>query len=136
MNVTRRVAGLAAAAALLACHPGVSRAQQQTTYPNVKFKGRLQAEFRTSDIESTNPDGSPAAVNTVVSNEFFLRRFYVEADGYVARNVRVKMELNATRRAVNLEDAWVDVGLGRWLTWRAGQEKKPVERQELISSSL
>ena len=134
--MTRRVAGLVAAAALLASLPGVSRAQQQPTYPNVKFKGRLQAEFRTSDIESTNADGSPAAVNTVVSNEFFLRRFYVEADGYVARNVRVKMELNATRRAVNLEDAWVDVGLGRWLTWRAGQEKKPVERQELISSSL
>jgi hypothetical protein len=37
---------------------------------------------------------------------------------------------------VNLEDAWVDVGLGRFLTWRVGQEKKPVERQELISSSL
>lgn len=130
--MTRRVAGLAAAAALLACQPGV--AQQQ--YPNVRFRGRLQAEFRTSDIESTNADGTPATVNTVVGNEFFLRRFYVEADGYVAPSVRVKMELNATRRALNLEDAFVDVGLGRWVTWRAGQEKKPVERQELISSNL
>jgi len=102
----------------------------------MSFKGCLQAEFRTSDIESTNADGSPATVNTVVSNEFFLRRFQVEADGYVARSVRVKMELNATRRAVNLEDAWVDIGLGRWLTWRAGQEKKSVERQELTSSNL
>ncbi|HEX8906491.1 MAG TPA: porin, partial [Longimicrobiaceae bacterium] len=135
--MTRRHAGIAAVLSLLACTAGAARAQQQPpTYPNVKFKGRLQTEFRTSDIESTNADGSPAAVNTVVSNEFFVRRFYVEADGYLARSVRVKMELNATRRTVNLEDAWVDVGLGRWITWRAGQEKKPVERQELISSSL
>ncbi|MFL5382831.1 MAG: porin [Longimicrobiaceae bacterium] len=134
--MTRRNAATAAVLALLACAPAIARAQQQPTYPNVKFKGRLQTEFRTSDIQSTNADGTPAAVNTVVSNEFFLRRFYVEADGYLAPSVRVKMELNATRRAVNLEDAWVDVGLGRFLTWRVGQEKKPVERQELVSSSL
>jgi len=134
--VTRRNAATAAVLALLACAPAIAHAQQQPTYPNVRFKGRLQTEFRTSDIESTNADGTPAEVNTVVSNEFFLRRFYVEADGYLARSIRVKMELNATRRAVNLEDAWVDVGLGRFVTWRAGQEKKPVERQELISSSL
>jgi hypothetical protein len=72
----------------------------------------------------------------VVGNEIFIRRFYLEADVQIARNIRAKMELNATRRAVNLEDAWVDVGLGRFLTWRVGQEKKPVERQELVSSSL
>ena len=124
----------AAAAALMACLPAAGRAQVQ--YPVAKFKGRLQTEFRTSDIHSTNADGTPAAVNTVVGNEIFIRRFYLEADVQVARNVRAKLELNATRRAVNLEDAWVDVGLGRFLTWRVGQEKKPVERQELISSSL
>ncbi|HEX8245328.1 MAG TPA: porin [Longimicrobium sp.] len=134
--MTQPHAGLAAILTLLACAARPVRAQQQPTYPNVKFKGRLQTEFRTSDVHSTNTDGTPAAMNTVVSNEFFIRRFYVEADGWVARSVHVKMELNATRRAVNLEDAWVDVGLGRCLTWRAGQEKKPVERQELISSSL
>src|SRR5689334_19473418 len=135
MTVTARVSRYAAAAALLACLPGAARAQAQVQYPNAKFKGRLQTEFRTSDIHSTAAGGTPAAVNTVVGNEFFIRRFYLEADVQVARNVRAKMELNATRRAVNLEDAWVDVGLSRFLTWRVGQEKKPVERQELMSSS-
>ena len=134
--MTHRHAGLALIA-LLACAPSIAAAQQQQTqYPNVKFKGRLQTEFRTSDIHSTNADGTPAAVNTVVGNEFFVRRFYLEAGGDIAKSVHFKMELNATRRAVNLEDAWVDVDLGRFLTWRAGQEKKPVERQELMSSNL
>lgn len=118
---------------MLAWLPGDSAAQAQ--YPSARFKGRVQVEFRTSDIRSTNADGTPATVNTVVGNEFFLRRFYVEADARIAANVRAKMELNATRRAVNLEDAYIDVGLGRFMTWRAGQEKKPVERQELYSSS-
>jgi len=135
-TVIRRTGGIAAAAALLACLPGTARGQAQAQYPSVKFKGRVQAEFRTSDIHSTNADGTPAAVNTVVGNEFFIRRFYLEAAGSVARGVRFKLELNATRRAVNLEDAWAEVDLGRYVTWRAGQEKKPVERQELLSSNL
>ncbi|HEX8452031.1 MAG TPA: hypothetical protein VF647_08040, partial [Longimicrobium sp.] len=80
--MTRRHAGLAAVLTLLACAASPARAQQQPTYPNVKFKGRLQTEFRTSNVHSTNADGTPAAVNTVVSNEFFIRRFYVEADGW------------------------------------------------------
>ncbi|HKP76857.1 MAG TPA: porin [Longimicrobiaceae bacterium] len=133
MNAATRISRYAAAAALLACLPGAGRAQAQ--YLSARFKGRLQTEFRTSDIHSTNADGTPAAVNTVVGNEFFIRRFYVEADVRVAQHVRAKMELNATRRALNLEDAYVDVGLGRFVTWRVGQEKKPVERQELVSSS-
>lgn len=133
MTAIRRISGGAAAAVLLACLPDVGSAQAQ--YPSARFKGRLQTEFRTSDIRSTNADGTPATVNTVVGNEFFLRRFYVEADVRIARNVRAKMELNATRRAVNLEDAYAEVDLSRYLTWRAGQEKKPVERQEIYSSS-
>jgi hypothetical protein len=134
MTVIARVPRYVAAAALLACLPAAGRAQVQ--YPAAKFKGRLQTEFRTSDIHSTAADGTPAAVNTVVGNEIFIRRFYLEADVQVARNVRAKLELNATRRAVNLEDAWVELGLSRFLSWRVGQEKKPVERQELLSSSL
>jgi len=130
MNATR-ITRYAAAALLLAALPGQARAQ----YPTAKFKGRLQAEFRTSDVSSTNPDGSLAPVNTVVGNEFFLRRFYLEADAQIAANIHAKLELNAVRRAVNLEDAWVDVGLGRFVTWRFGQEKKPVERLEIMSSS-
>jgi hypothetical protein len=128
-RVSRCAAG---AALLLAALPGAARAQ----YPTAKFKGRLQAEFRTSDIHSANADGTPATINTVVGNEFFLRRFYLEADAQIAESIHAKMELNATRRAVNLEDAWVDVGLGRFVTWRFGQEKKPVERLEVMSSSL
>jgi hypothetical protein len=119
------------AAALLLGAPRTLRAQ----YPTGAVHGRIQAEFRTSDIHSQNADGTDADLNTVVNNEFFLRRAYVEFTAQLAANIRAKLEVNATRRAVNLEDAYIDVGLGRFLTWRAGQEKKPIERQELNSSS-
>jgi hypothetical protein len=107
----------------------------QAQYPTGAVHGRIQAEFRTSDIHTQNADGTEAALNSVVNNEFFLRRAYVEFTAQLAANIRAKLEVNATRRAVNLEDAYIDVGLGRFLTWRAGQEKKPIERQELNSSS-
>ncbi|HET6764887.1 MAG TPA: porin [Longimicrobiaceae bacterium] len=115
-------AGTAAAAMLVL--PGMAHAQ----YPTAKLQGRLQPEFRTSDI--TTP-----TLNTVPGNEFLLRRAYVEFSAQLAENVRSKVEVNATRRAVNLEDAWLEVDLGRYVTWRAGQEKKPVERLEIMSSS-
>jgi hypothetical protein len=111
---------LAAALAL----PAAAQAQ----YPTAKIQGRLQPEFRTSDIET-------APLNTVPGNEFFIRRAYVEFSAQLAENVRSKVEVNATRRAVNLEDAWLEVDLGRYVTWRAGQEKKPVERLEVMSSN-
>jgi len=115
-------AGLAAAAMLVL--PATAHAQ----YPTAKLQGRLQPEFRTSDITTT-------PLNTVPGNEFFVRRAYVEFSAQLAENVRTKVEVNATRRAVNLEDAWLEVDLGRYVTWRAGQEKKPVERLEIMSSS-
>jgi hypothetical protein len=111
-------------AAALAALPGAAHAQ----YPTAKLQGRLQPEFRTSDIVTT-------PVNTVPGNEFFLRRAYVEFSAQLAENVRSKVEVNATRRAVNLEDAWLEVDLGKYVTWRAGQEKKPVERLEIMSSN-
>ena len=129
------VAGMTARGA--AAQAGDSaRARPAAPRIGVSFKGRFQAEFRTSDVRSTNADGTPATVNTVMSNEFFVRRLYLEAVGRPAPGVQVKLEVNATRRAVNLEDAWAEIALGPWLTWRAGQEKKPVERQEILSSSL
>ncbi|MDB4948233.1 MAG: hypothetical protein JWM27_882 [Gemmatimonadetes bacterium] len=97
-------------------------------YPTAKLQGRLQPELRTSDI--TTP-----GVNTVPGSEFLLRRAYIEFSAQLAENVRSKVEVNATRRAVNLEDAWLEVDLGKYVTWRAGQEKKPVERLEIMSSS-
>jgi hypothetical protein len=104
--------------------PAAAHAQ----YPTAKIQGRLQPEFRTSDIK-TEP------LNTVPGNEFFIRRAYVEFSAQIAENVRTKVEVNATRRAVNLEDAWLEVDFGKYVTWRAGQEKKPVERLEVMSSN-
>jgi hypothetical protein len=104
-------------------------------YPTGALHGRLQTEFRTSDIKTTDASGNPAAINQVVGNEIFVRRAYLEFSAQLASNITSKLEVNFTRRAVNLEDAYVDVGLGRFVTWRAGQEKKPIERQEINSSN-
>jgi hypothetical protein len=127
-RISVRILGAAALALAL---PAAARAQ----YPTAKLQGRLQTEFRTSDVRSLNADGSEAAVNTSLSNEIFLRRAYVEFSAQLAENVTSKVEVNVTRRQVNLEDAWLQVGLGRFVNLRAGQEKKPVERLELNSSS-
>lgn len=122
---------LPAAAALALAAPATLLAQ----YPTGSLHGRLQGEFRTSDISTQNADGTPAALNQIVGNEFFIRRAYLEFSAQLASNITGKLEVNATRRAVNLEDAYIDVGLGKLLTWRVGQEKKPIERQELNSSN-
>jgi hypothetical protein len=127
VNLARAISAAAIALAL----PAAAHAQ----YPTAKLQGRLQAEFRTSDIKTLNADGTEAAVNTSLNNEFFIRRAYVEFSAQLAENVTSKVEVNATRRSVNLEDAWLQVGLGRFVNLRAGQEKKPVERLELNSSS-
>ncbi|HSU13248.1 porin [Longimicrobium sp.] len=122
---------LCAAAALALGAPATLLAQ----YPTGSLHGRLQGEFRTSDIHTQNADGTDAALNQVVGNEFFIRRAYLEFGAQLASNITGKLEVNFTRRTVNLEDAYVDVGLGRFLSWRVGQEKKPMERQELNSSN-
>jgi hypothetical protein len=131
LRFVRATRPLAAAAALALAAPAALLAQ----YPTGALHGRLQTEFRTSDIKTQNPDGTPAALNQVVGNEIFVRRAYLEFTAQLASNITGKLEVNATRRAVNLEDAFIDVGLGRFLTWRVGQEKKPIERQELNSSN-
>lgn len=113
-----------------------SAAPAMAQYPTAKLKGRLHTEFRTSNITSENADGTPAALNTVPSNEFFLRRAYLEFAAQLAENIHAKAEVNVTRRQANLEDAYIEVGLGRFVSWRFGQEKKPIERQEITSSNL
>src|SRR4051812_49480328 len=119
---TVRACTLLSAAALLLGAPRALRAQ----YPTGAVHGRIQAEFRTSDIHTQNADGTDAALNTNLNNEFFLRRAYGEVAAQLTANIPGKLEGNAPPPAVNLEDAYLHVGLARLLTSRAGQGKKPI----------
>ncbi len=137
----------------------------QTTYPNVRFQGRLQEHAYYFD---NDPYGSTTGPNS----NFFTRRARLEARGQISEYVTVFIQpsfeggrpLSATTSctpvvvnsplpdtvAVNcsintntglrLRDAWIDVRLTRpeaktSITVRMGQEKRPFGRYELTSSN-
>src|SRR5215212_6713474 len=149
----------------LALVTGVSVAQAQTTYPNVKVTGRLQEQFYYFGNEDY------ASVVGAQSN-FFTRRARIEARGNISENVVVYIQPSfeggrnlsnvATtctstvvpagggtptltcrttgRSGLRLRDAWIDVrftkeGNPGAFYLRAGQEKRPYSRYELTSSN-
>ena len=149
----------------LALVTGVSVAQAQTTYPNVKVTGRLQEQFYYFD----NTD---YAATVGPKSNFFTRRARIEARGNISENVIVYIQPSfeggrnlsnvATtctssavpagggtptitckttgRSGLRLRDAWIDVrftkeGNPGTLYLRAGQEKRPYSRYELTSSN-
>jgi hypothetical protein len=149
----------------LALVTGVSVAQAQTTYPNVKVTGRLQEQFYYFD----NTD---YAATVGPQSNFFTRRARIEARGNISENVIVYIQPSfeggrnlsnvATtctssavpagggtptitckttgRSGLRLRDAWIDVrftkeGNPGTLYLRAGQEKRPYSRYELTSSN-
>jgi hypothetical protein len=142
-----------------------STAQAQTTYPNVKFMGRLQTQFYYFDND-------PYAAATGPNGNFFLRRARLEARGNISENVIVFIQpsfeggrnLNSVvttctssavpagggtpvitcrttgRSGIRLRDAWIDVRFAREgsrgaFYLRGGQEKRPFSRYELTSSN-
>jgi hypothetical protein len=144
---------------------GLSAAQAQTTYPNVKVTGRLQEQFYYFGNEDY------ASVVGAQSN-FFTRRARIEARGNISENVVVYIQPSfeggrnlsnvATtctstvvpagggtptltcrttgRSGLRLRDAWIDVrftkeGNPGAFYLRAGQEKRPYSRYELTSSN-
>jgi hypothetical protein len=128
--------------ALAAVAAGLSTAQAQSTYPDVKVTGRLQEQFYWFD------HGDYPALGT--ESNIFTRRARIEARGHIAENVSFYIQPSfeggrtisgsGTRGGVRLRDAWIDVRMGREdakgaFYLRAGQEKRPFSRCELTSST-
>lgn len=128
----------------------------QTTYPNVRLSGRLQEQFYYFGNEDY-------AATTGARSNFFTRRARIEARGQISENVTVYIQPSfeggrnlsgvvttctgtpltcrtTGRSGLRLRDAWIDVrfspeGNKGALYLRAGQEKRPYSRYELISSN-
>jgi hypothetical protein len=144
---------------------GLSTAQAQTTYPNVKVTGRLQEQFYYFGNEDY-------AATTGPKTNVFTRRARIEARGNISENVIVYIQptfeggrnLNSVattctstavpagggtptiscrttgRSGFRLRDAWIDVRFAKEGSkgsfWiRGGQEKRPYSRYELTSSN-
>jgi hypothetical protein len=159
-----RVRGTASGIAL-ALVLGMSSAEGQTTYPNVKLSGRLQEQF----YYFSNEDFA-AAVGP--QSNVFTRRARIEARGQISENVAVYIQPSfeggrnlsgvATtctstpvgagggtpiltcrttgRSGLRLRDAYIDVRFSPEASksavyLRAGQEKRPFSRYELTSSN-
>jgi hypothetical protein len=149
----------------LALVTGLGVAQAQTTYPNVKFAGRLQEQFYYFD-------NTPYSATVGPQTNFFTRRARIEARGNISENVIVFIQPSfeggrnlsgvtttctssavpagggtptitcrtTGRSGLRLRDAWIDVRFTKEGTkgafyLRGGQEKRPYSRYELTSSN-
>ena len=130
-----------ARAALIALAPATAAAQapapQQASYPSIRVGGRLHVQAYWLDNEAYGPVLGPAS-------SFFIRRARIEAVGalteFVSFVIQPSFE-NAAGREPNLRlrDAYIDVRLtpataGTSIALRVGQEKRPFNRLELLSS--
>jgi hypothetical protein len=131
-------------------------ASAQTTYPNVKISGRLQEHFYYFGNEDYAATVGP-------QSNVFTRRARIEARGEISENVVVYVQPSfeggrnlsnlvttctgtplvcrtTGRSGIRLRDAYIDVRFTPeasrgTLYLRAGQEKRPVSRYELLSSN-
>jgi hypothetical protein len=134
----------------------VSSASGQTTYPNIKLSGRLQEQFYYFSNEDYAATVGPRS-------NFLTRRARIEARGQISENVAVYIQPSfeggrnlsgvvttctgtpltcrtTGRSGIRLRDAYIDVrfspeGRKGALYLRAGQEKRPYSRYELLSST-
>jgi hypothetical protein len=134
----------------------VATAGAQTTYPNVRLSGRLQQHFYYFDNEDYTATVGP-------KSNSFTRRARIEARGQISENVGVYIQPSfeggrnlsslvttctgtplvcrtTGRSGIRLRDAYIDVRFSPEaskgaLYLRAGQEKRPVSRYELLSSN-
>ncbi len=160
-SLVRRVLG----GTTLALATGVSLAQAQTTYPNVKVSGRLQEQFYYFDNDDYTATAGPRS-------NVFTRRARIEARGNISENVSVYIQPSfeggrnlsgvtttctssvvpagggaptitcrtTGRSGLRLRDAYIDVRFTREgskgaFYLRGGQEKRPYSRYELTSSN-
>jgi phosphate-selective porin O/P len=141
---------------LLAMTIAIGSADAQTTYPNIRLSGRLQEQFYYFGNEDYAATVGPRS-NT------FTRRARIEARGQISENVAVYIQPSfeggrnlssvvttctgtpltcrtTGRSGLRLRDAYIDVrfspeGSKGALYLRAGQEKRPYSRYELVSST-
>jgi Phosphate-selective porin O and P len=107
----------------------------QTTYPSVRIAGRLQTQayyFDNEDLQAT----------TGPSSTFFIRRARIQANVQITETVyaTVQPSFEDGSNRLRLRDAYVDVGFQRGeprtrFILRMGQEKRPMNRYELLSSN-
>ncbi|HEX2250622.1 MAG TPA: porin, partial [Gemmatimonadales bacterium] len=110
-------------------------ASGQTTYPNVKFTGRLQQQFYYFDNQDYAVDVGP-------QSNVFTRRARIDARAEISERVAVVLQPSfegGRESGVRLRDAYIDVRFSppesrSALYLRAGQEKRPFSRYELTSS--
>jgi hypothetical protein len=98
----------------------------------LKLTGRMQTRYELFKVLGEDEDGeSPELVQ-----RFVLPRTRIGMDGYVfSRDIRFKMEGSFSDNGnPRLRDFYFDVGLaGGQVIFRAGQFKRPYNRQELVS---
>jgi hypothetical protein len=125
---------LLAVTLLSAAFPEQSHAQ--TTYPDIEISGRLQEQFYWFGNDGYEADVGP-------ESNIFTRRARIEASGAIAENVSFYIQPSfegGRTSGLRLRDAYIDVrltraGAGSTLVLRAGQEKRPFSRYELLSSN-
>jgi hypothetical protein len=113
-----------------------SQSPAQTTYPDIEVSGRLQEQFYFFDNDGYQTDVGPRS-------NIFTRRARIEAGGSISERVsfRIQPSFEGGRTSgLRLRDAYIDVRLNRserspTIVLRAGQEKRPFSRYELISST-
>ncbi len=128
----------AALLAILAA-PAVARAQDTPAYPTFRLGGRMQLQaYAFDDDELAGSEGGASGP----SSNFTLRRARFEVSARVSERVSfvVQPSYEAPRNRVRLRDAFVDLRLtpegdGPSVVLRAGQEKRPFGRYELLSSN-
>ena len=141
MKLTGQVRRAMIALAALAVGPAVSRGQATApappSYPNFRVGGRLHVHAYWLDNDAYAPVLGP-------ESSFFIRRARIEVTGQVSEAVSFVIQPsfeNAAGREPNLRlrDAYVTVqltaeGAPTALALRFGQEKRPFNRYELLSS--
>jgi hypothetical protein len=108
----------------------------QTSYPNVKFSGRLQQQFYYFGNEDYASTVGP-------QSNVFTRRARIDARAEISEHIAVVLQPSfegGRESGVRLRDAYIDVRFSTQaskgaLYFRTGQEKRPFSRYELTSST-
>ena len=111
-------------------------ASAQDTYPDIEINGRLHQQFYWFGNDAYETEVGP-------ESNVFTRRARIEASGRIAENVSFKIQPSfegGRESGVRLRDAYIDVRLSRekarsTVVLRAGQDKRPFGRYELLSST-
>ena len=130
------LAAASAAAQTPAPTPPPAPTTPPVTYPNVRITGRVQ-------FQAYALDNSDFAATTGPTSTFYARRVRVEARGNITDKIAFVVQPSYEGGRVNgfrLLDAYIEFRLNDpqakdAFTWRVGNEKRPIGRYELTSST-